>query len=161
MGEIIKYGLCRKKVAYSGHKRWVPNHIEMTRFSWFGFRRNQSESKLYSPIKINDMAFKRIYQYTEEEQKVYLYAFAISYPVRQRILKKLKQTGLCTVQELFKNHRIAKSTFSDHLKILKESGLVVCHEEYPFTYYCLDLKMLEDAIRYLGDFMKDDLGIGQ
>ncbi|MEP6647464.1 MAG: helix-turn-helix domain-containing protein [Saprospiraceae bacterium] len=107
------------------------------------------------------MAFKRTYHYTEEEQRLYLYAFAISYPVRQRILKRLKHNDQLTVQELFKGHRIAKSTFSGHLKILRESGLVICHEEYPHTYYCLDLKMLEDAIRYLGDFMKDDMGIGQ
>ena len=99
------------------------------------------------------MAFSKANKYNKEEQWVNHYTRAISYPARQEILKKLYTDGPCTVNELRMNHLISKATFSEHLKILRNSHLITFKEEFPSTYYALDSEQFNQAKKYLGDFL--------
>ena len=67
---------------------------------------------------------------------------ALGHPVRIRILQYLKQADRCICGEIVDTLPLAQSTVSQHLKILKEAGLIVGEIEGPRTCYCLDKKKM-------------------
>lgn len=63
---------------------------------------------------------------------------ALGHPTRVRIVEYLQETDQCICGEIVDMLPLAQSTVSQHLKILKESGLVIGVIEGPRTCYCLD-----------------------
>lgn len=80
------------------------------------------------------------------------FAKALAHPTRVRIVrmlaKKAARTCSCIVDEL----PLAQSTVSEHLRILKQAGLVHANETGPRVSYCIvpsalkRLKALVDAV---------------
>jgi DNA-binding transcriptional ArsR family regulator len=68
---------------------------------------------------------------------------ALAHPARIRILSFLRKMNQCMCGEIVEIMPLAQSTVSQHLKILKNSGLVKGEIEGPRTCYCLDQHMLE------------------
>lgn len=71
-------------------------------------------------------------------------AWAIAHPMRVRIVRLLIERTSCVCGEIVDALPIAQSTVSQHLKILKESGLVQGEVEGPKVCYCINRKALED-----------------
>lgn len=67
---------------------------------------------------------------------------ALAHPARIRILQFLKQADRCICGQIVDTLPLAQSTVSQHLKILKQAGLVVGEIEGSRTCYCLDKKKL-------------------
>ena len=67
---------------------------------------------------------------------------AMGHPARLRIIEHLKQTEGCICGQIVEILPLAQSTVSQHLKILKDAGLVRGEVEGPRTCYCLDRAML-------------------
>jgi ArsR family transcriptional regulator, arsenate/arsenite/antimonite-responsive transcriptional repressor len=74
------------------------------------------------------------------------FAKALSHPVRIQILKILADRNVCMCGEIVDLLPLAQSTVSQHLKDLKEAGLIKGEVEGPKTCYCLDKKALEKAL---------------
>ncbi len=75
---------------------------------------------------------------TEEQKQASRFAKAMSHPVRLYILELLSNQTCCYSGDLSEVLPIAKSTLSQHLKELKESGLVQGEIEQPRIKYCLN-----------------------
>ena len=67
---------------------------------------------------------------------------ALGHPARVRIVEYLKKADRCICGEIVDILPLAQSTVSQHLKILKEAGLVCGEVEGPRTCYCLDTTVL-------------------
>jgi len=67
---------------------------------------------------------------------------ALGHPARVQIVQYLKAANQCICGQLVDALPLAQSTVSQHLKILKASGLVKGEIEGPRTCYCLDLNVL-------------------
>jgi len=65
-------------------------------------------------------------------------AKALSHPARQQILKTLCTQGECLCGEVVDVVGLAQSTVSQHLKVLREAGLVQGTVDGPRSCYCLD-----------------------
>lgn len=63
---------------------------------------------------------------------------AISYPGRIIILNHLHQHGPTPYHTLVKLLPISRTTTSQHLKILREAGIISLHEHYPHSFYSLE-----------------------
>jgi DNA-binding transcriptional ArsR family regulator len=63
---------------------------------------------------------------------------ALGHPARIKILKHLLKEDRCICGRIVEVLPLAQSTVSQHLKILKESGLVQGEIEGPKTCYCVD-----------------------
>ncbi len=72
-------------------------------------------------------------------------ARGIAHPLRLRILRTLRQRGECVCGDLVEELPRAQSTVSQHLKVLKEAGLIRGEVEPPHVCYCLD----EETVRRL------------
>jgi ArsR family transcriptional regulator len=68
---------------------------------------------------------------------------ALGHPARVRIVEHLKAIDNCICGEIVQILPLAQSTVSQHLKLLKNAGLVKGEVEGPRTCYCLDRDMLE------------------
>lgn len=69
-------------------------------------------------------------------------AKALAHPARVQIVRLLARRGTCICGEIVDELPLAQSTVSQHLKILKESGLVQGEVDGPRTCYCIDPKGL-------------------
>lgn len=70
-------------------------------------------------------------------------AKAFGHPVRVRILRILAQQTECICGDMVALLPVAQSTVSQHLKVLKEAGLVQGEIDGPRVRYCLSPQALE------------------
>lgn len=75
---------------------------------------------------------------SEKQRKIARYAKALSHPVRVYIIDFLSNETCCFSGDLDKILPIARSTLSQHLKELKNAGLIQGNIEYPRIRYCLN-----------------------
>lgn len=68
---------------------------------------------------------------------------ALAHPARIRIVEYLKKSDRCICGDIVGILPLAQSTVSQHLKILKESGLVQGEVEGLCTCYCLNQTTME------------------
>lgn len=69
-------------------------------------------------------------------------AWAIAHPARVKLLTLLLTRSTCVCGELVDAMPLAQSTVSQHLKILKEAGLVQGEIDGPKVCYCVNRAML-------------------
>lgn len=74
-------------------------------------------------------------------------AKALGHPARLRVLAALGAGGECLCGEVVAVVGLAQSTVSQHLKVLREAGLVRGTVDGPRTCYCLDPEGLGRARR--------------
>ena len=84
------------------------------------------------------MAFNKSHLFDPADQMTSSFAKALSHPVRLDILRILASQGSCPVRTLFRRYPLSKSTVSQHLEMLRETGLVNYKEEYPHVFYSLE-----------------------
>ena len=70
---------------------------------------------------------------------------ALGNPARFHIMQTLAKRQACITQELVDATPLAQATVSQHLKVLREAGLIRGEIEGPATCYCLD----SDGVRWL------------
>ncbi|MFO0978020.1 MAG: metalloregulator ArsR/SmtB family transcription factor [Planctomycetaceae bacterium] len=79
-------------------------------------------------------------------------AWALAHPARVRIVRLLISRNACVCGEIVDEMPLAQSTVSQHLKILKDSGLVQGEVDGPKVCYCINpdkLKMLKSLVASL------------
>lgn len=72
-------------------------------------------------------------------------AKAIGHPVRVRILRMLSRRDGCGCSQIVDELPLAQSTVSEHLRILKEAGLVRSSQDGPRVGYCINSNGLRRA----------------
>jgi ArsR family transcriptional regulator len=75
---------------------------------------------------------------TEGDEALAKLAWAVAHPARVRILRILIARKACVCGELVDQMPLAQSTVSQHLKILKEAGLVQGEIDGPKVCYCVN-----------------------
>lgn len=76
--------------------------------------------------------------YTEDQKLLARYARAMGHPVRIYILEKLSGHSCCYSGDIADEIPIARSTLSQHLKELKNAGLIQGEIEPPRIKYCIN-----------------------
>ena len=69
--------------------------------------------------------------YTDEQERIARYAKAMGHPARMAILQFLAGRETCFFGDIHEELPIAKATVSQHLKELKEAGLIQGEIEAP------------------------------
>jgi ArsR family transcriptional regulator, arsenate/arsenite/antimonite-responsive transcriptional repressor len=72
----------------------------------------------------------------EADEELARLAKAISHPVRIRILRLLAHEPGCMCGAIFQEIPLAQSTISQHLKVLREAGLIEGELDLPRICYC-------------------------
>jgi DNA-binding transcriptional ArsR family regulator len=90
----------------------------------------------------------------ERQKKMARYAKALSHPVRIYVMELLSRQACCYSGDLSDELPIAKSTLSQHLKELKDAGLIQGEIELPRIKYCLNQENWEEAKALMANFFK-------
>lgn len=77
-------------------------------------------------------------EFTVKDNKISKYAKAISHPARVAILKLLAKRQACICGDIVDELPLSQSTVSQHLKELKEAGLIKGDIEGSRICYCID-----------------------
>jgi ArsR family transcriptional regulator, arsenate/arsenite/antimonite-responsive transcriptional repressor len=89
----------------------------------------------------------------EEQKKMARYAKAMGHPIRVYVLQLLSSQSCCYSGDLSEELPIAKSTLSQHLKELKDAGLIQGETEAPKIKYCLNKENWEEAKQLFTKFL--------
>jgi len=85
----------------------------------------------------------QIAQGTEERrEQLARFCKALAHPARVHILEFLGTVDTCICGDIVEQLPLAQSTVSQHLKVLKEAGLVQGTIDGPRTCYCLNRQAL-------------------
>jgi len=76
--------------------------------------------------------------FTKEQEQTARFAKALGHPVRIAILELLSSQACCYHGDMAEELPIAKSTLSQHLKELKDAGLIQGDITPPTTKYCIN-----------------------
>jgi predicted transcriptional regulator len=74
----------------------------------------------------------------EDTEQLARFAKALSHPTRIAILKHLENQSCCFTGDLVDIFPLAQSTISQHLKELKNAGLIQGELNPPKTKYCIN-----------------------
>ncbi len=93
-------------------------------------------------------------EYNDDLKQMARYAKALGHPTRLLILKYLDNQNCCLTGDLVEILPIAQSTVSQHLKELKEAGLIQGEVNPPKIKYCINKENWEKAKQLFCDFFK-------
>jgi len=91
------------------------------------------------------MGASKIINYSEAEMQIAKFAKALSHPARVAILQLLIQKQSCICGDIVDELPIAQSTVSQHLKELKQAGLIKGNIDGASICYCVDTEQLQNA----------------
>ncbi len=92
--------------------------------------------------------------YSKNTEETARFAKALSHPIRLAILKHLNSQNCCFTGDLVEILPMAQSTISQHLKELKEAGLIQGEVNPPKVKYCINKenwKKAQDLFKSLFD----------
>ncbi len=93
-------------------------------------------------------------QNTDNEQ-IARFAKALGHPTRVQILRFLANQETCYFGDIHEELPIAKATVSQHLKELKEAGLIQGEIEAPKVKYCINRENWKFAKLVFAEFFED------
>ena len=95
------------------------------------------------------MAIHKKDAFIQKEQDLAEFAKALAHPARIAILKVLAQHNECICGEIVDVLPLAQSTVSQHLKELKNAGLITGTVDGPRSCYCINWKAFE---KFMSEF---------
>ncbi len=99
------------------------------------------------------MAYSKKDKFSEQEILLAEYARALAHPARIAILSVLAARSSCICGELVEELPLSQSTVSQHLKALKEAGLIQGEIEGPKTCYCLNPAGVQKLTKLFPSFL--------
>ena len=107
---------------------------------------------LRTKINYINMNTTRNKDYTIDNEQLARFAKAMGHPERITILEYLSSLDCCYFGEIHNELPIAKATVSQHLKELKDAGLIQGEIETPKVKYCINKENWEKAQAYFETF---------
>lgn len=94
--------------------------------------------------------------YTKEQDSIALFAKVLGHPARVAILQRLFEINACYCGDLAKEIGLAQSTISQHLKELKNIGIIRGNIEGPSICYCIHEENWKEIKQMMIDFLNQD-----
>jgi DNA-binding transcriptional ArsR family regulator len=83
--------------------------------------------------------------FQERQNRIATLAKAFDHPARVAILEYLLDNNTCICNDLVDVLPLSQSTITQHLKELKQTGIIKGEVEGPKVNYCIDENVWEDA----------------
>ena len=103
------------------------------------------------------MAYTKKEEFTAQEIRVAELGKALSHPARIAIMKLLLKRQECICGDIVEELPLSQSTVSQHLKELKNVGLIKGEIDGPRVCYCIDPKVWAEARKYFGIFFENEV----
>jgi predicted transcriptional regulator len=97
------------------------------------------------------------YKYEDETIELARFAKALGHPTRIAILRHLENQACCFTGDLVDVFPLAQSTISQHLKELKNAGLIQGELNPPKIKYCVNMENWNKAKKIFESFFNNEL----
>ena len=104
------------------------------------------------------MGITKTEEFTSKDNKIAKYAKALAHPARVAILQLLLKKQNCICGDIVDELPLSQSTVSQHLKELKEAGLIKGDIDGVKICYCIDEKEWKSAQTFLNTFFETYTG---
>jgi DNA-binding transcriptional ArsR family regulator len=104
------------------------------------------------------MGLSKTEGFTKSQLDLAAIAKALAHPARIAIIQFLIDRKTCVCGDIVDQLPLSQSTISQHLKELKNVGLVTGDIEGPSVCYCINMKTWNKAEKILGDLFKSYKG---
>lgn len=94
-------------------------------------------------------------QFTSEQNEMAEVLKALGHPARIAILQYVLQLKACVCTALVEELPLAQATVSQHLKVLKDVGLIQGTIEGTSICYCINPKKVQEVVQFLIPFSED------
>ncbi len=101
------------------------------------------------------MGVSKTEKFTEYQNQIALISKAFAHPARVAILEHLFNTSSCICGELVNEIGLAQATISQHLKELKQLGIIKGTVEGTSVCYCIDNKKWDNIKEILNTFLSN------
>lgn len=98
------------------------------------------------------MAVNKALVFGDQDQQIAQFAKGLAHPARITILRYLAQRSTCVCGDIVDELPLSQSTVSQHLKALKQCGLIQGNIDGPRVCYCIDPENFRKARELLGSF---------
>jgi DNA-binding transcriptional ArsR family regulator len=98
------------------------------------------------------MGVSKAEEFSVKDNRIARYAKALAHPARIAILQLLIKKQACVCGDIVDELPLSQSTVSQHLKELKEAGLIKGDIDGARVCYCIDEKEWENAKNHLALF---------
>ena len=78
---------------------------------------------------------------------------ALAHPLRLKILEFLDQNKNIQVNQIYNTLKIEQSIASQHLRILKNAGVLVADKDGKYMHYAIDYQRVSNAVKAINRFM--------
>lgn len=78
---------------------------------------------------------------------------ALAHPLRLKILEFLDQHKNIQVNQIYNTLKIEQSIASQHLRILKNAGVLIADKDGKFMHYTIDYHRVGNAVKAINRFM--------
>lgn len=95
--------------------------------------------------------------FTDKQNQIAQLAKAFGHPARVAILEYLFKTNSCVCGDLVNEIGLAQPTISQHLKELKQLGLIKGTIEGTSVCYCIDTNNWSQMKQLLSEFLDQDM----
>ena len=107
------------------------------------------------------MGVTKTEMFTDEQNKISLYAKVFGHPARVSILQYLFKINSCVCGDLVNEIGLAQPTISQHLKELKNLGLIKGNIEGTSVCYCIHKENWAEMKTIMSEFLNQDLSEDQ
>lgn len=80
---------------------------------------------------------------------------ALTHPLRMKILAFIDQQGDINVNKIYNTLNLEQSITSQHLRILRNAGIVSTQRDGKFIYYRINYDKVGDAINSIREFLRE------
>ena len=105
------------------------------------------------------MGLAKTEMFTDEQNKIALFAKAFGHPARVSILQHLFKIDSCVCGDLVNEIGLAQPTISQHLKELKHLGLIKGNVEGTSVCYCIDKENWTAMKALMNQFLNQDVSL--
>jgi DNA-binding transcriptional ArsR family regulator len=91
-------------------------------------------------------------KFGQEIKELATFSKALSNPARLAILQYLSKTKSCISGDISTYIPLSRTTVSQHLKVLRDSGLIKGEIDGPRINYCINVKKVEKYLKLTEEF---------
>ncbi|MDE3741903.1 ArsR/SmtB family transcription factor [Maribacter polysaccharolyticus] len=107
------------------------------------------------------MGLTKTEMFTDLQNEIALFSKAFGHPARVAILQHLFRIEGCICGDLVEEIGLAQPTISQHLKELKQLGLIKGNVEGTSICYCIDVENWSKMKKIMLDFLDQDITTGK
>jgi DNA-binding transcriptional ArsR family regulator len=78
---------------------------------------------------------------------------ALAHPLRLKILEFLDKNSQIPVNQIYHSLKIEQSIASQHLRIMKNAGVLVADKDGKYMHYTIDYRKVSNAVKAINRFL--------